>query len=81
MESIAKIGEIVRYHRKRAGLNQQELARLSGVGKTAVFDLEKGKESIQLDTLRKILLALNITVRLESPLMEAFEREAADEKG
>ena len=81
MDSVAKIGEIVRYHRKRAGLNQQELARLSGVGKTAVFDLEKGKESIQLDTLRKILQALNITVRLESPLMEAYEGEAPDEKG
>jgi HTH-type transcriptional regulator / antitoxin HipB len=34
-----------------------------------VFDIEKGKETIKLDTLRKILKVLNIKVRLISPLM------------
>jgi y4mF family transcriptional regulator len=79
MSKSQDIPKILRYHRKKAGLSQQELAKLAGVGKTVVFDLEKGKETVQLDTLKKILLALNITLKLESPLMEAYEREAGDE--
>jgi HTH-type transcriptional regulator / antitoxin HipB len=59
----------IRQHRKVAGLSQLQLAELAGVGKTVVFDLEKGKETIQLDTLRKILMALNIKVQLISPIM------------
>jgi len=39
------------------------------VGKTVIYDLEKGKESVQLDTLRKILKVLNITIVITSPLM------------
>ena len=63
------LAEIVKKHRKAAGLSQIQLAEMAGVGKTVVFDLEKGKETIQLDTLRKILSVLNIKVKLISPLM------------
>jgi len=60
---------VIRRHRKIAGLSQLQLAELAGVGKTVVFDIEKGKESIRLDTLRKILSVLNIKMRLTSPLI------------
>lgn len=63
------LATVIRVHRKVAGLSQLQLAELAGVGKTVVFDVEKGKETIQLDTLRKILAALNIKVQLTSPLM------------
>ena len=63
------LSKIIRQHRKIAGLSQLQLAELAGVGKTVVFDLEKGKETVQLDTLRKILKALNIKVELTSPIM------------
>ena len=61
---------IIREHRKVAGLSQLKLAEMAGVGKTVVYDLEKGKETVQLNTLRKILTILNIQVKLTSPLME-----------
>lgn len=64
------LAEIIRKHRKAAGLSQLQLAEMAGVGKTVVFDLEKGKETVQLDTLRKILSVLNIRVQLTSPLMK-----------
>jgi len=64
------LANIIKRHRKAAGLSQLQLAELAGVGKTVIFDIEKGKETIQLDTLRKVLRILNIKVRLESPLME-----------
>ena len=79
MNKIQDIPSILRYHRKKTGLSQLELAKLAGVGKTAVFDLEKGKETVQLDTLRKILHALNITLKLESSIMLDYERETAHE--
>ncbi len=64
-----KLAEIISKHRKLAGLSQLQLAELAGIGKTVVYDIEKGKETIQLDTLRKILIVLNIKVQLISPLL------------
>lgn len=54
------LGDQVRHHRKLADLTQKELAQLAGVGKTVVFDLEKGKTTIQMATVLKILACLNI---------------------
>ena len=71
------LATIIKQHRKAAGLSQLQLAEMAGVGKTVVFDIEKGKETIQLDTLRKILRVLNIKVMLTSPLMD---QQLSDEK-
>lgn len=69
---IKLIGKIIRYHRKIAGLSQIQLAELAGIGKTSVFDIEKGKESVQLNTLFSIMNVLNISIELQSPLMTKF---------
>lgn len=63
------LATVIRKHRKAAGLSQLQLAEMAGVGKTVIFDVEKGKETIQLDTLRKILAVLNIKVQMTSPFM------------
>ena len=63
------LARVIRKHRKAAKLSQMQLAEMAGVGKTVVFDIEKGKETIKLDTLRKILKILNIRVQLVSPLL------------
>ena len=68
---------IVRHHRRLSGLSQAELAKLAGVGKTVVFDIEHGKESVQLDTLKKVLSALNIKLILQSPIIERRDKEQA----
>jgi y4mF family transcriptional regulator len=60
---------IVREHRHLSGLSQSQLARLAGVGKTVIFDIEHGKESVQFDTLKKVLAALNIKFILQSPVL------------
>lgn len=64
-----QLAEVLKLHRKAARLSRIQLAELAGVGKTVIYDLEKGKESVQLDTLRKILKVLNITIVITSPLM------------
>jgi HTH-type transcriptional regulator/antitoxin HipB len=75
MNDIDEIGSIVRFHRKKAGLTQKQLANLAGVGKTAVFDIEKGKSSIRLNTLLAVLSILNIRLSSESPLMDEWYKE------
>ncbi len=70
------LGEIVLFHRKQSGLSRKQLADLSGVGKTVIYDIEKGKETIRFATLYKVLKALNITIKYKSPLMEIFNEES-----
>ena len=70
------LAETIRTHRKAAGLSRIQLAELAGVGKTVIYDIEKGKDSVKLDTLRKILKALNITIVLTSPLMEDLQNKS-----
>lgn len=62
-----EIAKTIHYYRKQSGLSQQELARLAGVGKTVIFDIEKGKETVQLNTLLKVLDVLNIRMKFETP--------------
>lgn len=45
-----------------------ELAKLAGVGKTVVYDVEHGKETVQYDTLLKICRVLNISISFHGPL-------------
>lgn len=66
------IGDMIRYHRKKAGISQQELANLSGIGKTVVFDLEKGRSNFRIDTLISIFNVLNIKFEFTSKLMEKW---------
>jgi transcriptional regulator with XRE-family HTH domain len=65
--------KIIHFHRKQAGLSRLELARLAGMGKTALYDLEKGKSTVRLDILSKVLTALNIELDWSSPLKDAME--------
>ena len=69
------LANIIRRHRKLAGLSQLQLAEIAGVGKTVIYDIETGKVSVKLDTLRKILKVLNIKVTLKSPVMDQILRE------
>lgn len=77
--SVSDIGpehlpQAVRFHRKKSGLSQAELAKLASVGKTVIYDIEKGKQTVQMDTLLKVLGILNIDISFQSPLMEIYLR-------
>lgn len=86
IRSSRLIGEVVRYHRRRSGLSQHALADLAGIGKTSVFDIEKGKPTVRLATLMAVVRVLNIDVLLDGPLMaecramlDAERRNAGEE--
>lgn len=73
------LAKLILYHRKRAGLSRNQLAELAGIGKTAIYDLEHGKESVKFNTLIKILNTLNIQIHFDGPFSKEFE-DIQDEK-
>ena len=66
------LSDLIILHRKKSGLNQQKLAKLAGIGKTSVFDLEHEKKTVQINTLLKVLNVLNISIELSSPLTKTI---------
>lgn len=71
---------MVLFHRKKTGLSREDFARLAGIGKTALYDIEHGKPSVQMDTVLKVLHVLNIKIHFTSPLMPLFEAEKAKKR-
>ncbi|MBC8453968.1 helix-turn-helix transcriptional regulator [PVC group bacterium] len=76
-----ELGKVVKYHRQRSGLSQCALADLAGIGKTSVFDIEKGKPTVRLATLAAVLAVLNIDLSVKSPLMTEFTTRMDARKG
>jgi len=58
--TIDDISKMILNRRKFAKLSRNKLAEIAGVGKTVIYDIENGKESVRLDTLRKVLNVLSI---------------------
>lgn len=73
------LAALIRFHRKRSGLTQQQLAELAGVGKNLVYDLEGGKTTVRWANLLRVLEVLNIRIEFQSPLMAPFRRDRDDE--
>ncbi|MCD4708642.1 MAG: helix-turn-helix domain-containing protein [Candidatus Sabulitectum sp.] len=74
---MRKLGNLVRFHRRKAALTQMQLGDLAGDGKTTVYDIEKGKTTVQFDNLFAVLSALNIQIKLSGSLTAAFSEWVA----
>ena len=72
---MKKIAALIRCHRNKSGLTQKQLADLAGVGKTVVFDIEHGKETVQFNSLQNVCQVLNISIKLDSPIMDQCMEE------
>lgn len=62
------LSEAIRYTRKLSGLTQNDLALRAGVGKTLIFELEKGSTRVTLENLLKVLKVLNIELNIQLPV-------------
>ena len=71
-----ELHSIILFHRKQAKLSREELAELAGVGKTVIYDIEKGKKTVKWSTILAVLHALNIRVLFQSPLMDEYEKSS-----
>ncbi len=65
IDSVQKIGEIVKEERKRQGMLQRDLADVSGVSLHFLSDLEKGKPTVELQKVLQVLAGLGIAVELK----------------
>ena len=54
-ERDLSIGSFVRTRRKAGRLTQQELGELARVGRRAIVEIERGKPTLRLDTLNRVL--------------------------
>ena len=56
------LGRIVRNARKLQKLSQDDLAGMAGTGRRFIVDLEKGKETLQLGKVLRVLRTLGVSV-------------------
>ena len=71
MESVnGQVGTKIKMHRNRVGLTQESLALSAGINVSFLGDIERGKKKPSIESLEKLLKALNITFR------EFFDFEA-----
>ncbi len=63
--SPESLGFALREERKKKGLNQTELGRPVGVDQTTVSKVEQGKPGTRLDTLFRLLSALDLELILQ----------------
>jgi len=57
----SEVGNRVRQYRKRKGLSQETLALNAGLTVSFIGDIERGKKKPTVESLEKLLVALNIS--------------------
>jgi y4mF family transcriptional regulator len=68
LSSSVELGQLVRKIRKEQGLTQLDVAGLAGLSNRFVIDLERGKETLQIQKVLDVLalLGLELTARRKS---------------
>ncbi|MEK3720592.1 helix-turn-helix domain-containing protein [Paenibacillus sp. FSL H8-0034] len=74
---VKLVGERIRTIRKEKGYTQESLAEKSGVYITYISDIERGERNITLETLDKVITALDI---LPSELFKFENIESIEER-
>jgi predicted transcriptional regulator len=75
-----QLGSLIRFHRKKAGLTQVELAALSGVSRFVVQELEAGTGRTTWKHVGSVLEILNLELNPHGPLVAEWERLQEDTK-
>jgi HTH-type transcriptional regulator / antitoxin HipB len=65
-KTAVDIGTIVRLARLRQGLTQEAAAGLAGVGPRFLGELERGKESVELGKVLRVLTSLGLDLSVRS---------------
>jgi len=69
MDVVQLLGVNVRYHRRRLGLSQEQLALDAGMERSYVSDLERGTRNPSVRALGRLAVALGVEAKilLDSP--------------
>lgn len=72
LRSSKELGEVIRSIRKKQHLRQAELAHKATVRQALISDIENGVRAARLDTVLKILVALNMDLAVIPRLKSEF---------
>jgi DNA-binding XRE family transcriptional regulator len=67
-----QLASLVRFHRKRAGLSQVDMASMADVSRKVVQDLEAGRDGVSWRNLMAVLAVLNVNLRPDGPLIDEW---------
>ena len=67
-----QLANLVRFHRKRAGLSQVDMAAMADVSRKVVQDLEAGRDGVSWRNLMAVLAVLNVRLRPTGPLIDEW---------
>ena len=59
------LGAAIRHYRTEAGLTQAQLAKMAGLGRSYLSELEKGKETEQISRILRVLRQLGVRMTLD----------------
>lgn len=75
------LASLITWHRKRAGLSQEELARHAGVSRYVVQDLEAGHGRTTWKKLEAVLAVLNVRLVPDGPLVTQWRQHENEHDG
>ena len=61
---MGEVGQRTRTRRRSLSIDQQTLADLAGVSRKSVSEIERGKATIQMDVLIRVLNVLGLTLEV-----------------
>lgn len=64
IKTAEDLGRIVRERRHELAITQSDLAMVAGTGTRFVHDLERGKPTVRLDEVLRVLAALGLTATI-----------------
>jgi transcriptional regulator with XRE-family HTH domain len=78
IQSVPDLGLVVRSVRRTSKVRLDDLAATAGVSKQFASDVERGKPTVQLGLVLKLLSELGVPLKLEIP--EDTEKELANQR-
>lgn len=73
VRSEKEFGALIRTARKRKGMRQVDLAREASMRQQLISDLENGVSSSRLDTILKLLAALDLDLSVKDRQAPTFD--------
>lgn len=80
-QSVGQLGLVIRAARRSSKVRLDDLAAMAGVSKQFVSDVERGKSTVQLGLVLKLLAELGIPLTLDIPQAAGTELENLRLKG
>lgn len=66
MNHRGRIGESIAQIRKERGLTQEQLSEMTGLDRTNIAKIEKGKYNVSIDILNKVCVSLGAKINIEA---------------